>query len=428
MIAVSIEELEILTKKLLKTGTDYFVFDSETRAKSGRPDDDALVYGRADPLLVSFCVSGHAYSVPTSLMGPSYPSFADICDKVIKPLFDAGRIIVCHNLNYDGANVLFAEGGIVIPETQFYCTLIGAWASAEYNEKGLKSRSFALGRILSETKHVHFQDLVSLAIYAENDVIATDELYQLQRFGKVSRPREVITPGVFLNDVIQDAVMYRVPNPQPVDYVFPENEKLRPYMKKWCDLVELPVLASTMRAEQRGFPVIRERFLSIRSKLTADVEARLKEVYQFAGEEVNIGSGPQMLKIFKKLGINNPYTSRKSGKMSFNAKALNKLRGTHPFIDAVVSLRQLLKLQSVYVGSSENIDADDDLTEAQSSGDSLGFEHFINPETGCIHCTLATVGAVTGRNTSSNPNMQQVPSRKDTYGLKDCFGFAPAVI
>lgn len=415
-----------------KLGVPYFVLDYETQSKPGYPSKDALVVGRADVLTFSICVVGHSFSFPTSLVNPKFPKFRRLVELVLRPLFEAGLMLVCHHLNYDGI-VSIIEGGLKLP-SKVWCTMIGAWSASEYREKGLKARAYRYGRVLSETKHVDFSNLRDLSYYAEQDSVATDDLLFAQWTGKVCRPKRVTPleyPFASAGFNKGELKGHLIPSIHPTNYPVDEREVLRPYMRNWNNLVELPVLRSTIRAEIRGFPVIRNRLLAIREVLRVDMERCLKEVYKLAGSEINIGSGPQMAEAFKKLGIQNTSVSRKTKKMSFNAKALYKLKGQHPFVDAVLKLRQLEKLQSVYVGDKpEAVDQAED-SEAESvseiesvdDGSDSGFEHYINPETGNIHCTLATIGAVTGRHSSSRPNMQQVPSRKDIYNLKDCFGY-----
>ena len=416
-----------------KLGVPYFVLDYETQSKAGYPPKDALVFGRADPLTFSICVVGHSFSFPTSAVNPKFPKFSTLVDIVLKPLFESGLMLVCHNLNYDGL-VSITEGFVKLP-SKIWCTMIGAWSASEYREKGLKARAYRYGRVLSETKHVDFSNLRDLSHYAEQDSIATDDLLFAQWTGKLSRPK-FVTPleypfasGGFTAGELKCHLVRSI---HPVNYQVDPREVLRPYMRHWDNLVELPVLRSTIRAETRGFPVIRNRLLAIREVLREDMDKCVREVYKLAGCEINIGSGPQMAKVFERLGIENKSVSRKTKKMSFNAKALYKLKGQHPFVDAVLKLRQLEKLQSVYVGNraeeqkpTEESDASSDVAEQETEedGSDLGFEHYINPETGNIHCTLGTIGAVTGRHSSSRPNMQQVPSRKDIYNLKDCFGY-----
>ena len=115
------------------------------------------------------------------------------------------------------------------------------------------------------------------------------------------------------------------------------------------------------------------------------------ELYQTIGHTVNINS-PQQLSdlLFQELGL--PKTKRTKTGYSTDANSLEGLRGHHQVVDKILEYRQLTKLKSTYV---------DALPE------------MINPHTGRIHTKYNQVGSATGRMSSSDPNLQNIPIRTE---------------
>jgi DNA polymerase-1 len=115
------------------------------------------------------------------------------------------------------------------------------------------------------------------------------------------------------------------------------------------------------------------------------------ELYQTIGHAVNINS-PQQLSdlLFKELGL--PRTRRTKTGYSTDANSLEALSGLHPVVDKILEYRQISKLKSTYV---------DALPE------------MINPRTGRIHTSYNQTGSATGRVSSSDPNLQNIPIRTE---------------
>ena len=115
------------------------------------------------------------------------------------------------------------------------------------------------------------------------------------------------------------------------------------------------------------------------------------ELYETIGHTVNINS-PQQLSdlLFNELGL--PKTRRTKTGYSTDANALENMRGFHPVVDKILDYRQVSKLKSTYV---------DTLPE------------LINPDTGRIHTSYNQVGSATGRMSSSDPNLQNIPIRTE---------------
>lgn len=373
----------------------YLVFDTETRAISPYPSEDALTIGRAQVTFWSVCLNGEAYSFPTHNYSAEFPEAATSL-QCLESFWSNPRItVVAHNWNYDG-NVLWFQSTLPV-KSNVWCTQIGSWAAAEYLETSLKDRAPVLGRFLRATSTVDFTDVREVARYAEQDVLATEELYLLQRYGGFTR-----SPTIVYYDNT------RQPNPlyTPTEGFFQEpTQTLSPFMRQWYTLLELPVLLATMRAEQRGIPFDATHLAEhIRPKVLTAVKTALEAVMAQAGVRFNPNSSQQLAAVVQRLGINYPFTTAK-GAPSFKEDCLVRMQGTHPFFDAVLAYRKLVKMATTYVGAD----------------DTAGLNRWLNQFTGRIHCTIGTVNAVTGRSSASRPNLQQIPARKDVFELRKCF-------
>jgi DNA polymerase I len=129
----------------------------------------------------------------------------------------------------------------------------------------------------------------------------------------------------------------------------------------------------------------------IRSRLAARVAEREREVHDHAGHTFNVGSGPQLQTVlFDELEL--PKTRRIKTGYSTDANALQNLLGLHPIIEAIMEWRELSKLLTTYVDALPPL---------------------VDPTTGRIHTTLSQTIAATGRLSSSNPNLQNIPVRRD---------------
>jgi len=113
-------------------------------------------------------------------------------------------------------------------------------------------------------------------------------------------------------------------------------------------------------------------------------------IYELAGEEFNLNSPPQLRAIlYDKLQLS-PGKKTPKGQLSTDASVLEKLRDVHPIVDAILSWRELDKLNSTYL-------------------DALPKQ--VDPRDGRVHTTFNQTGAATGRLSSTNPNLQNIPVR-----------------
>ncbi len=155
--------------------------------------------------------------------------------------------------------------------------------------------------------------------------------------------------------------------------------------------VELPLITVLAHMQINGFLVDAEVLADFSKMLSGEIEALKKEVYFLAGEEFNINSHRQLGTIlFDKLALK-PARKIKSG-YSTNAEALERVRDKHPIINFVLKYRSYTKLKNTYCD---------------------GILPLVNPKTGRIHSVFTQTVTVTGRISSTEPNLQNIPARTE---------------
>ncbi len=157
------------------------------------------------------------------------------------------------------------------------------------------------------------------------------------------------------------------------------------------ETIDLPLCGVLAEMEQEGFLIDRGALAEFGQMLSGRIAQVQQEIYALAGEDTfNINSTQQLGKIlFDKLGLP-PVKKTKTG-YSTNAEVLEKLRGQHPIIEAILEYRQLTKLNSTYVE---------------------GLGKVIAPD-GRIHTSFQNTVTATGRLSSTEPNLQNIPVRTE---------------
>ena len=155
--------------------------------------------------------------------------------------------------------------------------------------------------------------------------------------------------------------------------------------------VELPLVAVLTAMEIEGIGLNVDFLKELSVDLTNDIQRLEQHIYQQAGEEFNIASPKQLGPIlFDKLKLVTRPKKTKTGQYSTAEEVLSYLAKDHPIVADILEYRQYKKLQSTYVDALPNE---------------------INPKTGRVHTVYAQAVAATGRLSSNNPNLQNIPIR-----------------
>ena len=162
---------------------------------------------------------------------------------------------------------------------------------------------------------------------------------------------------------------------------------------KLMDEIEMPLISVLANMEMNGILIDLPFFASMSKELQGRLNEIARQVYQSVGKEFNLNSTQQLSDVlFNRLRLEPPNRGKKtaSGHYSTSASVLETLSGKHEVVDWVLEHRELAKLKSTYL-------------------DALPLA--VNPSTGRVHTSYSQTGAVTGRLSSSNPNLQNIPIR-----------------
>ena len=165
-----------------------------------------------------------------------------------------------------------------------------------------------------------------------------------------------------------------------------------------------PLLVILAEMEATGIRVDREQLDGMSAEIASSLDGLRKAIHEAAGEPFNIDS-PKQLRIilYDKLGLATRRKTAKGGLASTDAQALLDLKGDHPIAALLLEYRELTKLKGTYVDALPRL---------------------IHPETGRVHTSYHPTGAATGRLSSSDPNLQNIPARTPT-GLRIRQAFVP---
>jgi DNA polymerase-1 len=358
------QDFKALCAKLSKAAE--FVFDTETTST------DAL---NAELVGISFALQSHkAFYVsiaPVSgkqegeLFGPTSPKSllrgldaATTCSQ-LKPIFEnpLSRKIG-HNLKYD--MLVLSQYGIEVAGAMFD-TMVASYvirADARHNMDDaaieyLKYKTVSYTDLTGSGKNqidIRDVDPQALSDYSCEDADITFRLYE------VMKPK------------LAEQGMFRL-----------------------CDEVEFPLVAVLSRMERAGVAIDTE-FLRIMSKeLERQLQSLTTEIHRIAGEPFNINSTQQLGEVlFDKLKL--PTVRKTKTGFSTDVGVLETLQHQHPIIDKLLEYRQLTKLKSTYV-------------------DALPL--LIHPDTQRVHTSFNQTVAATGRLSSSDPNLQNIPIRTE---------------
>lgn len=178
-----------------------------------------------------------------------------------------------------------------------------------------------------------------------------------------------------------------------------------PQLKKVAYEMDFPLIPILARMEYRGIKLDIEKLNTMQVAVQQEILEVQREIFELVGYEFNVGSPTQLAEaLFTKLQL--PTTGIKKGKTGYSTgqKELDKLRGRHPIIELVERFRELTKLQNTYIMTlPKQVD-----------------------NNGYIHTTFNQDVVATGRLSSTDPNLQNIPIRTELgRRIRDAFVPAP---
>ncbi len=157
------------------------------------------------------------------------------------------------------------------------------------------------------------------------------------------------------------------------------------------DDMEIPLVKVLAAMETEGVNLDVKALEDYSIKLAEEVETTEKQIYELAGHEFNIASPKQLgVVLFDEMQITDKAKKTKTGQYKTGEDILTKLKKKHPIVELILEYRSLTKLKSTYVDALPKL---------------------VNPRTGRIHTTYNQAVASTGRLSSNNPNLQNIPIR-----------------
>ena len=185
---------------------------------------------------------------------------------------------------------------------------------------------------------------------------------------------------------------------EDADLTYKLYNKLKPDLKdakleKVAEFIDMPLINVLAEMELVGFNIDTDALRSYAGILETEISETEKEIFRLAGEEFNIASPKQLgVILFEKLKISANTRMTKTKQYSTSEEVLQRLTDTHPIVNKILDYRSLTKLLSTYVAALPKL---------------------INERTGRIHTSFNQTIAATGRLSSVNPNLQNIPIREE---------------
>lgn len=220
------------------------------------------------------------------------------------------------------------------------------------------------------------RNYLNIDIYSKEDLLGTGknkktfgQILLADRVSYLSNHMEIIPR---LKGIIEDSI-----KSQNMDELFYE--------------VELPLINVLADMEDIGFTVDAEKLTELGKEFDAKIDLLTQAIFELAGEEFNINSPKQLGEVlFEKLDL--PVVKKTKTGYSTNAEVLEKLTEIHPIAEKILEYRQLVKLKSTYVD---------------------GLISVIDENTGKVHSSFNQTITTTGRISSTEPNLQNIPIRTE---------------
>ncbi len=364
-----VDALHDLAQRMKRAGA--FALDTETTSNDPWHADLVGMSFAMLPGEAYYIPVGHAQTIDGSEAGQQLP-LAYVLAQLKPVLEDANARKYCHNAKFD--LLMFLRNGIKVNGLAFD-TMVGAYLTDPGRRGlGLKDQVFQrLGHVMTE---------ISKLIGTGSKAIS---------MAQVAIPLAADYAGA-------DADM-------TLRLVASIAEDLRRY--QLLDLfynIEMPLLPVLMQMEIYGIALDGAFLRELDARFSEQIGALEKEIYDSVGHQFNINSTRQLGEIlFGELKL--PSGKKNKTGFSVSADVIENLRGKHPMVDHLLEYRQFTKLKSTYVD---------------------GLLALMEPETGRVHTTFSQTTASSGRLSSSNPNLQNIPIRTEVgRQLRRAFVAAP---
>ena len=178
---------------------------------------------------------------------------------------------------------------------------------------------------------------------------------------------------------------------QDMRHPAPEDGSEKVTLRKLMDEVETPLIEVLATVESNGVKLDSDSLAEFSKELTKEIKVLEEKIYKIAGETFNIASPKQLGDIlFGKLKLDDKAKKTKSGQFATGEEILVKLADKNEIVQHILDFRGLQKLQNTYVDALPEL---------------------VNPKTGLIHTSYNQAVAATGRLSSTNPNLQNIPIR-----------------
>ncbi len=359
--------LEEKVKKEYRTVESEVEFERIVSEVSGKDVSIDLETTSLDPIsadIVGISLSfeeGKAFYVPVSHRSGKNIS-RDVVVKGIRRIFESSRI-VGQNIKYD-LSVLKNAG--VDPVTPHFDTMIAAWL-LNPDEKRFSLDELAM-RFLG---------------------------YKMISYEEVAPPSQELPlfAGDFSDVPTEKASEYSAEDADITYRLYLKLSKSIESMKLERVLhdIEMPLIPVLVDMEITGVYFDLDYLRELSEKFQSKMRKLEDEIFSLAGERFNVNSSAQIAKILEKLGIK-PAKKTKTGRISTSAEVLEDLAADHEIARLILDYRKYQKLKSTYIDAIPRL---------------------VNPKTGRVHTSFNQTGTSTGRLSSSEPNLQNLPKRDD---------------
>lgn len=307
--------------------------------------------------------AGKGWYVPVGHVGARNLPIAQVIAALKEPLTHPQIKKIAHNAKYD--YLVLKRHGLTVAPLHFD-TMIAQFLIEPGSRIGLKE--MALARLNEEMTHIE-----ALIGKGKNQISMAE------------------VP-------VETAASYAAADAEVCLRLMPqlEAELKRDGLERLMYEVEMPLVTVLAKMELQGVRLDLDFFHQFSKELTARLAEIERAVFAQVGTPFNLNSTQQLSDVlFVQLKLTPPDRGRKtaSGHYSTAADVLEEMRGQHPVLDLILEHRELAKLKSTYV---------DALPAA------------VDPNTGRVHTSYSQTGSVTGRLSSNNPNLQNIPTRTET--------------